>query len=84
MINTEIPLAIMDSLINDCLIIYSSPGIPSTQMCAVHLSGSFPSHQYPQSRLSHVYDMLCAENMCPLSRKIDLPYREYCAGNSIA
>ena len=33
MINTEIPLAIMDSLINDCLVIYSLPGADSTQTC---------------------------------------------------
>lgn len=80
MINTEILLAIMDSLTNDCLLIYSSPGAPSTQMCAIHPSDSFPSHQQPQSRLSHTCDMLCAENFCPFSRKTDLPYREYRKG----
>lgn len=65
MINTEIPLAIIDSLINDCLIIYSLLGAASIQnMCVIHSSGSFPSHLPTQFRLSHMYEMLHAEIMC--------------------
>lgn len=65
MIHTEIPLAIMHSLINDCLIIYSLPGAASIQnMCVFLSSGSFSSHLPTQFRLSHMYEMLHAEIMC--------------------
>lgn len=82
MINTGIPLAIMESLKNDCLIIYSLLHRSSftSNMCVIHSPSSFLSHLPcpPQSWSSPTCEMFHPESIwSPFARKTDLPYRGY-------